>query len=247
MGMASEKQNQRNNRNGFTLVEIIVVIVILAILTTVAIPAFIAYIDKGHRAHDLVSLRSLNMGTKLYSLNEQIPMGDVFAEITTNDARQDKLLAGGYIDEKMVPKIKNTNFSWNHPSKLWCLSNSSNPLGKPFKDVLGAMTQYKESENTYGPTWGGDSGTANYTVIGLDPEIWKDTPIDHIYYKPVGSRLEIRPEEGYTFYYDYIGGGSGSMASSLNWVLVYDLKNDVWTYKAQNTGALIDMSNFKVE
>lgn len=248
MGMTRQKQKniQKRHRHqighphGFTLVEIIVVIVIIAILAAVAIPSLVGYIDKSHRTHDLISLRTLNMGTKLYRINEQIQTADVFEGISGNPERQNKLLSVGYIEEIMVPRAKSNYFVWDNSMQIWC--GASTPFGRPFESVTDAMTSYYETTNVYGPTWGGD---VQYSNIGLDPEKWKDKPIDHIYYTPIGSRLQIKPETGYKIEFDFISGGSGTLKSG-GWNLIYNLLDSTWYHRSIEEGNQIDINSLEV-
>lgn len=238
------------NRHGFTLVEIIVVIVIIAILAAVAIPALTGYIDKSHRAEDLISVRTLNMGTQLYSINEQIPMERVFDVDATNLDRQNTLLDGAYIEEIMVAKSKDADFLWEDSSKVWYLSGSSiplTPLGSTFEEITPQMIDLLKNfpgfPNKTASTW----GDRQYTDIGLVPEVWEDQPINHIIYKPVGNRLTIKPEDGYSFHFRFINGDSGNVTSRSNHVLAYDLKKEIWFHKSIDSGLEVDIDSLIVK
>jgi len=119
------------------------------------------------------------------------------------------------------------------------------PLGSSFDDISSGMIaliiQRYENKNSYGRNW----GEYSYTDLGLDPDDWKD-PILNIYFKPGGSNLRIRPEEGYSFIVIDAYGTERILKSSYNWDLIYSDVNKKWYYHTIADGNEIDISTLVV-
>jgi prepilin-type N-terminal cleavage/methylation domain-containing protein len=234
---------KKQNLKGFTLVEIIVVIVIIAILAIVAIPALTGYIDKAHRAQDLVSLRTLNMGTTLYMVGEGIKTEDVFYGISANTNRQQELFEKGYLEEIMVPKCEDVEFLWYTDAQLWGLSDEApplTPLGSTFDEITTGMLQLL-LDNPGARSW----NPYRYTDIGLDPVFWEQ-PVNHIIYTPKGNSFSIEPETGHTFFVLDLQGNEKKLKASYGWNLVYYIE-DTWYFNSKNPGNEINIETLRVE
>jgi Flp pilus assembly pilin Flp len=103
------------------------------------------------------------------------------------------------------------------------------PLGDNFAEISVSMidkiiAKY-QSSGKYGRNWGDFA----YTDLGLDPNDWKN-PVEHIYYKPGGANLSIRPEDGWSFNVTGTDGSKKVMKASYNWNLTYNDANKKWYY-----------------
>lgn len=119
------------------------------------------------------------------------------------------------------------------------------PLGSNFKEISASMisliVQKYNSMGNYGRNWGDYS----YTDLGLDPNDWKD-PVEHIIYKPGGSDLRIKPEDGYSFTVNSISGEEKILKASYNWDLVYNNVNKKWYYHSVAESNEIDINTLNV-
>lgn len=224
--------------------EILVVLVIIAILAAVAIPIFTEYIDRAHKTQDLVSLRTLNMGTKLYQVGEGIKTPDVFEGINDNINRQQALQNKGCIEEIMVPNSKDVQFLWYKDAQLWGLSDESpplTPLGNTVVEISMGMKALLEAYNAKpGVPLHPTSGDERYTALELDPEFWNKSH-DHITYAPIRNRIQVAPEEGYQFYVTYKGTEQKQKVPS-GQGLKYSLLDGEWYFNEINPGNEIDIT-----
>jgi len=103
------------------------------------------------------------------------------------------------------------------------------PLGNSFSEIstnmIDKIIEKYSISGRYGRTWGDYA----YTDLGLSPEDWKN-PIEHIYYKPGGANLSIRPEDGYSFIVNGTDGSKKTLPASYNWNLTYNDANKKWYY-----------------
>lgn len=239
------------DKKGFTLIEIIVVVAIIAILVTIAIPLFDNLIQQGKKTADQVTLRTLNHTTAIYASNRQNFQGDIFEGYNTNEQRLIELVKEGLLEDIVEPQTKGTEFLWLIEKQTWTISEDEgiiplSPLGSTFDEISTAMivlmNQRLIDKGSYGRTWGDFA----YTDIGLDPEDWIN-PIGNIYYKPVGSRLQIRPAEGYQFIVLDIYGNTRYLTNRSNHNLIYNDIDKNWYIQSISAGNIIDIKTIKIQ
>lgn len=123
-------------------------------------------------------------------------------------------------------------------------SSPATPLGSTFSEISNAMINrildYYRKYNRWPRSWGDFA----FTDLGLDPKYWKNG-YEGIIYKPVGNRLAIAPDEGYTFIVRDINGKEITLPSSRNWSLVYNMQTGTWHHHNIN-GPQLDISTLKV-
>lgn len=114
---------KKKNQKGFTLVEIIVVLLMLAILASIAIPTMLGYVEEARYAEDYGKIRVLNTASSSYEAYTYTKTGekkdDIFDGITTDEARQNALLARNYIDEIYYSSKTGELFVWNIKKQVW--------------------------------------------------------------------------------------------------------------------------------
>lgn len=122
---------------------------------------------------------------------------------------------------------------------------TGSPLGDTFKEITGGMIaliqEFYDRNGTYPRSWGDYA----FTDIGLDPADWK-AAYDNIYYKPVGNRIAVQPEEGYSMVVLNAKGKELKLTPDSKWSLVYDMKTAKWYYKNVAPGQEVDISTMKV-
>jgi prepilin-type N-terminal cleavage/methylation domain-containing protein len=236
-------------RGGFTLIELIVVIAILAILAAIAIPSVAGMTDRAKLSADKGTIATLNSVTPVFRISAG--QSDPFKEeISKSGELMQCLVDEGYLSEVVLPQTKNATFTWDFANQSWRLyvaetPVSLTPLGSTFEEISPAMISLIikkfESSGKYGRNWGDYS----YTDLGLDPADWQ-APVMHIYYKPGGSNLRIRPEEGYDLIVMDMLGNPKTLKSSYNWDLIYSDVNKKWYFHTISDENAIDITTLKL-
>ncbi len=123
-------------------------------------------------------------------------------------------------------------------------SSPTTPLGSTFSEISNGMIErildYYRKHHRWPRSWGDFA----FTDLGLDPHYWQNG-FNGIIYKPVGNRLAITPDKGYTFIVRDVSGNELTLPSSRNWSLVYNIQAGTWHYHHIN-GPRLDISTLKV-
>jgi len=239
------------SKSGFTLIELIIVISILSILALILIPSISNYINESKNAVDKTTIRYLNNMTTLYSISIETVSEDVFDGINTDEQRLNTLINEGYISSNTEPQNNENEFIWLVDNQIWVLSSDDEiipltPLGSTFGEIslemIDLLNQRVQNYGNYGRTWGDFA----YTDLGLNPADWIN-PVNHVYYKPGGSKIAIRPEEGYNFYVKNINGTQLTLTNRSNWNLVYSNLDQKWYYHSISANNEIDISTLQIK
>jgi prepilin-type N-terminal cleavage/methylation domain-containing protein len=232
--------------NGFTLVELMVVVAVIGLLVAIAVPVYTSNTETAKIATDDANLRILNAATVHYRFGESIDSEDLFEGIEDNQARMNRLIDAGYLLAEPQPQSPENVFSWDSASiteggQIWRLTGNSievplTPLGSSFEEISKAMiyllSEFKNKNNRYARDWKQKEepfSDFRFLDIGLDPSFWHE-PINHIYYKPAGKLLRIKPEEGYNFILEKPDGSVQVLTSRINYDLVYNIEKNKWYY-----------------
>ena len=242
---------EMRSQKAFTLIEILVVIAVLGILAAISLPRLGGVPEKAKLAVDQTALRNINYATTLYSISRQIADGDIFEGLNTDEQRMKELVDQNFLDHAAEPETAGAEFTWLIDEQRWILLNQDTippltPLGSSFAEIslnmIDLIKQRKLEEDSYGRTW----DDYRYTDIGLDPADW-ELPVDQIYYKPVGSRLEIRPEEGYDFLVEDMEGNEKVLTNRSNYNLIYNDLDGNWYYHSISEENIIDIDTLKIQ
>lgn len=237
-------------KNGVTITELIAVIVILAIITAIAIPLVGGLIENTRIAADRATVGVLNNVTTLYSMTRQSTDRDIFSGFTTDEQRLEELVSEGFLSGEIQPQHDEGAFIWSTEDQLWFLYNGDeliplSPLGSTFEEIttgfIDLMHQQFVDTGSYGRTWGDYA----YTDIGLEPEDWAE-PIVHVYFKPVGSRLQIRPEDGYVFLVEDMDGDVIQVTYRSNFNLIYNDIDGLWYFRYIDEANLVDITMLEI-
>lgn len=239
------------DRNGFTLIEIILVIAVLGILASIALPRLGGVSERAKLAIDKVALRTINHATSLYNIHKQKSDSDIFEGFSTNEERMKELVNQNFIDYIPEPESKGAEFRWLKEKQFWTLFIQDtkiplSPLGSDFEEIsmnmIGLIQQREIEQGSYGRTW----GDFQYTDIGLDPEDW-GSPVGHIYYKPVGQKLLVRPEAGYNLVVEDQSGNLIELTNEINYNLVYNDQDGKWYYHSISEENVINIDTLEIK
>jgi prepilin-type N-terminal cleavage/methylation domain-containing protein len=245
------RRSSLKNKKGFTLVELIIVIAVLAVLAAIVTPLTVNAVERSKTAADQATLSALNTTTLKYGLDENKLGGDIFAGFNTDQARMQELVDKGFLSAAVAPQHAGTAFLWQSAQQKWAFADSATTppltsLGSSFTEISNAMidliTQRYISMGRYGRNWGDYA----YTDLGLKPSDWAN-PVLHIYFKPGGSLLRIRPEQGYTFYIKDLQGNTKKLPYSYSWDLIHDAQDNKWYYHSVAAANLIDISTLEIK
>lgn len=239
----------------FVLSELLIVILIITILSSSIFVAYVHLLKKAELAFHHSNITVLNSATKIYRSINYEHRGkyteDIFAGIDTDEKRIEALVEDKCLQNKVNPSHRGVRYEWLIPSQLWVLKISTDvpsltPLGNGFSEIAPAMIEKIierfDETGQYGSTW----GDRRWTDIGLDPDDWKDKPIKHLYYTPVGATLRITIEDGYSLRFKDVYGVDFELKSTLNWGLIYDDISKKWYYHSIDPAKEVDISTLKL-
>lgn len=146
----------RRARRGFTLIEIIVVIGILGILSAIAIPRFSGITSKSKEKVDIENLNTLNRVSQIYASKNNCNTGDIFCNITSDEARMQTLVNNALLSQAITPLQEKNKFKWNKGEQLWYLGPDSIKFTASGKDGTKNI-QDLLSNTTKSHTWGGNN------------------------------------------------------------------------------------------
>jgi prepilin-type N-terminal cleavage/methylation domain-containing protein len=234
----------RNHSKGFTLLELMVVVAMMGILTSIALPYYMTYIK---RARATVCLTNRFEIEREQSSQASADDTDVLPEI---DERWKCPSGGTYIWVQDPSDPEHLIVVCSIHGGVIELAEEAEPLtslGSSFEEISVNMIEliekfYKEN-GKYPRSWDDYA----YNDIGLDPDEWNKKAYNGIIYTPRGKRIQIKPEEGYTFYVTDLNGEQKELSSRLNWNLMYSAEDGQWYYHNIEPGNEIDISTLEVE
>ncbi len=206
--------------------------VIIAVLSSIYFLSFSGVLDDVQLKADKANLRTLNSATNIYKELYPNQDFDVFYGIYSNNARLQMLVSKNCLSSISDPQQPNANFICSISKQLWVIDQTGigpplSPLGNSFEvissEMIDLITQYYIDHNGYPRTW----NPYRYTDLGLDPSDW-GAPINHIVYSPSGAELRVRPENGYSFFYELKSGEVKELTGHSNWNLIYNNKDKKW-------------------
>lgn len=220
------------NKKGISIVELMISLVIIGIISTFTIVTISRYLSSSKLNMDKQMVISLNEATTGYYILDR--PNDVFDEEATSEENIMTLYTEGFLSSIATPNSKDAAFIWDGDSNTWYLSidgslENLSPYGNTPSEIAPKISNdiisYYENKGSYPRTW----GDYQYSDIGLNPEDWK-SPINHIYYRPSGSKLFLEPEDGYQFILETVRGVTINLTSSLNYNLIYNTVDQKWYY-----------------
>lgn len=245
----------KNKAPALVLTELLIVIIIIVILSFSIFMAYVRFLEKTELAFDRSNIAILNSATKIYrSVNydyKSMNAKDLFVNIDTDEKRIEALVRSKCLTNMVTPMHEGAKYKWSVPDQLWVLKISKDfppltPLGDNFSEIvpniIEKMTERFNESGSYGLTW----GDRRWTDIGLDPDDWKDKPINHLYFTPSGATLRITIENGYSLRFQDVYGVDFELKSTLNWALIYNDISKKWHYHSIDPTKEVDMSTLKL-
>lgn len=245
----------KNKAPALVLTELLIVIIIIVILSFSIFMAYVRFLEKTELAFDRSNIAILNSATRIYRSvnydNKTTNAEDVFAGIDTDAKRVEALVKNNCLLNMVSPLHEGARYEWSVPDQLWVLKISKDfppltPLGDNFSEIvpniIEKMTERFNESGSYGLTW----GDRRWTDIGLDPDDWKDKPINHLYFTPSGATLRITIENGYSLRFQDVYGVDFELKSTLNWALIYNDISKKWHYHSIDPTKEVDMSTLKL-
>ncbi|MGI6442610.1 MAG: hypothetical protein ACOXZX_02080 [Synergistaceae bacterium] len=245
----------KNKAPALVLTELLIVIIIIVILSFSIFMAYVRFLEKTELAFDRSNIAILNSATKIYrSINydyKSMNAKDLFVNIDTDEKRIEALVRSKCLTNMVTPMHEGAKYKWSVPDQLWVLKISKDfppltPLGDNFSEIvpniIEKMTERFNESGSYGLTW----GDRRWTDIGLDPDDWKDKPINHLYFTPSGATLRITIENGYSLRFQDVYGVDFELKSTLNWALIYNDISKKWHYHSIDPTKEVDMSTLKL-
>jgi len=228
---------QKSRIQGFTLVELLIVIMLLAALLSIAVPSFVAYTEKARAASCLSNRHHIEQDKRTSYLNNE-------AQSLAIDNRYKCPSGGVYawlISDPTDPNYPSIGCSLHYGQVPAALTS----LGSTFTEITTAMidliNNFYQQNHRYPRSW----GDYVFTDLGLNPAEWAQA-VNGIYYSPGGTKVTIRPADGYTLTMKSLQGSSLSLTTKLQWNLIYDMLTGQWYYHTITTQNAVDIRTLKV-
>ncbi len=238
---------------GFSLIELMVVTVFIGVIASFAIPQYMIYIETAHATACLVERGQTNRLIISYNNDHLESPLTSFSQLVSSGMLEEEPNCPYGGEWVLVPAEKNQGFPavgcslhfWPEDDAGSAGSEPLTSLGSGFDEIISAMialiSNYYDENGKYPRSWGDYA----FSDIGLDPEEWQDG-VEGIVYSPVGKRIGVTPEDGYTFYVQGANGQEMELPSSRNWSLWYSMDDGNWYFRNTNSKNIIDISTLSV-
>ncbi len=130
---------------------------------------------------------------------------------------------------------------------MGAVSSSLTPLGSTFAEISTELIRRLMDYNARTGAWPSTWKDSRYADLGLDPALWGESvPYAHITYALTGSKVAVRPEDGYGLTMVMKSTGQEvTLWASLKWNLWYDATTGKWYFHNVSPGNEVDVSTLK--
>jgi len=237
--------NSKSRIQGFTLVELLIVIMLLAALASIAIPLLASYMERARAAACLSNRHNIEQDERSSYLANgapslvidnryKCPSGGVYAWLVSDPTKAGYPSVGCSLHFAPASSLPPTPT----PTPL-------TSLGSTFTEITTSMidltSNFYQQKNRYPRSF----GDYVFTDIGLNPAEWAQ-PINGLYYKPGGSAVRIRPDNGYSMTMKSIQGATMILTAKLSWDLIYDMVTEQWYYHSIKPQNAVDIKTLQV-
>jgi prepilin-type N-terminal cleavage/methylation domain-containing protein len=225
-------------QSGFTLIELLVVVAILGVLAAVAILNVGTFIGAGEDEALLAEQHNVQTAVLAYLMDGN----RITAEFLVCPGSK------GVLSPYLLGDLKRC-YLIDIDGRAAVASGQPPPLtalGSTFGEISTSMIDLAlEYYAMYGK-WPRSWGDFRYSDLGLDPAEWSGVAVAGVLYAPVGDRLQVKPAEGYAFVFKYTDGSNGTLTTSLDWNLIYSLRDETWYFHTISEDNAIDISSLEI-
>jgi len=229
------------NNHGFSLIELMMVIAIISALASIALPNYLQYREKAYEVSCLSNRRHIEINAKA-RYAEDGEFESELIDIYTCPRQGIYVWMSTDPDSSEFAKVLCSLHGATSAHEAEPLTSLGSTFGDISDGMIGLIEDFYEKNGNYPRSW----GDYRFADIDLDPEEWS-IPYSGIVYTPVGNRINISPDEGFTFYVTDTTGEELKLESSYNWNLVYSVEDGEWYFKEIAENNKIDISTLKVE
>jgi len=242
------------HKKGFTLIELVMVIVITGILSAVAVPKYFDLQDKAKLAAENGVVGGVRSGVYTYFTNHK-------AYPATLDTATNVACATSNICFDTVLQQNGITSGWTKTASLSYQGPAGNnyiyqpsdgsflifstPLGSTTSEITGNMIALTQSFYDTNGKWPRSFGDYRYTDIGLNPADWSDVVYDGLIYGTGGSRISIKPGEGWQITVLGLDGVERILVADDHWNIWYDMLTSQWYYHNITPAEKIDISTMQ--
>ncbi len=233
------------NRSGFTLLEMMTAIIVIAVMGGTFVK-LASVLPKSREKTCLVSRTTAEQSAERYKFEHDNIFPISF----------ETLVSAGYIDrEPVCPSGGRLVWSSTEPAVLLCSIHSSSAavaeppltsLGSTFSEISSGLIQLEADFYAEHGHWPRSWKPYCFTDLGLNPAEW-ESPVGHIYYTVGGTKVNVRPEEGWKMTVtNTTTGNTMTLTNSLNWSIIYDMTTSSWYYHKITAENRIDISTLQL-
>jgi len=229
--------NRKSWLQGFMLVELLIVIALLAALISIAVPSYVAYTEIARAASCLSNRHNIEQDKRTAYLNNDVPSLVI-------DSRYKCPSGGVYawlVSDPTDPNYPRIGCSLHYGQTPATLTSLGSTFTEITKAMISLIDNFYQQKNRYPRSW----GDYVFTDIGLNPAEWNQ-PVNGIYYSPGGTKVTIRPADGYTLTMNSLQGVSLILTPKLQWNLIYDILTRQWYYHTITPQNAVDIKTLQV-